>query len=312
LQTISSGARQAPSSTISSRSPATPSAIDIALWDILGQSTGKSVAELLGGRCRTRLSVFANITGATVGEFVDRAKAAVAEGYTSIRLMPFLPDWEKQVAASYLGTAAEIVSSVREAVGYGTDIGIEIHRNFSPDEAIVLAREIEGFRISYYEDPVPPESLEALQYVSKRVNLPVAAGERSYSLYQFKELLDTRSVSMIRPDLSLAGGFTQCRKIAALAEASFVKIFPHLMGSQVNIAAFVQFGAAIPNYALMESGSHHLDDLVDEPLVVEAGHLGVPDRPGIGVRLREEMLARYPYRPHRIGPATRADGSVAH
>ena len=97
-----------------------------------------------------------------------------------------------------------------------------------------------------------------------------------------------------------------------LAEAAFVGIFPHLMGSPVNLAAYVQLDAAIPNYALMESGTTALNEIVDEPLVAEAGYVRVPDRPGIGVELREGKLAQFPYRPHRIAPATRADGAIAH
>jgi galactonate dehydratase len=288
------------------------SAIDIALWDILGQSVGKPVHALLGGACRSRVRVFAAVTGDTVAEHVAQAEAAVAAGYTSIRTMPFLRDWEKETPTAYIGTAVEITAAVRQAIGYSIDLGVEIHRNLLPDEAIILARELEPLRLLYYEDPVAPESLPALEYVARHVDIPIAFGERSYALPQFKDLIDTGAVSMIRPDLSLAGGFTQCRKIAAYAEASFVGVFPHLMGSPVNVAAFVQFAASIPNYAVMESGSSFLDEIVDLPLSVEAGHLAVPDRPGIGVSLREEALARFPYRPHRIGASTRADGSVAH
>ena len=226
--------------------------------------------------------------------------------------MPFLPEWEQQSSSHFIGKAAEIVSEIRAEIGRDVDLGVEIHRNLSPDEAIILAREIEPFRILYYEDPVAPESLEALQYVAAHVNIPIAFGERGHSLFQFKDLLDTRAVAMIRPDLSLAGGFTQCRRSAACAEASFVNIFPHLMGSPVNLAAFVQFGASIPNYAIMESGSSRLDEIVDTPLAVESGFVTVPDRPGIGITLRENVLGKFPYRPHKITTATRGDGSVAH
>ena len=288
------------------------SGIDIALWDILGKSVGKPVHQLLGGSCREKVKVLANVTGVTVDEHVDSALAAIASGYTSIRAMPFLPEWEKQSSAQYIGKAAEIVRSVREAVGYEIDLGVEIHRNLSPDESIILARELEPLRLLYYEDPVAPESLQALQYLACHVDIPIASGERCYSLFQFKDLLDTRAVSMIRPDLSLAGGFTQCKKIAACAEASFVNIFPHLMGSPVNFAAFVQFAASIPNYALMETGSPLLNEIVDIPLTIESGYVTVPDRPGIGVQLKEEVLSKFPYRPHRIRTATRGDGSVAH
>ena len=157
--------------------------------------------------------------GATVADCAAQARSAVDAGFTSIRTMPFLPDWEKQTPTRYIGDAAEIVRSIREEIGGDIDLGVEVHRNLSPDEAIILAREIEPLRILYYEDPVAPESLHALQYVASHVNIPIAAGERCHSLFQFKELLETRTVSMIRPDLSLAGGFTQCKKIAACAEA---------------------------------------------------------------------------------------------
>jgi len=288
------------------------SSIDIALWDILGKSVDRPVHQLLGGTCRDRVRVFASISGETVEEHVENARRAVDEGYTSLRSMPFLPGWEAGTSTQTIGMAAEIVAAIREEVGYEVDLGVELHRNLGPDEAVLLAREIAPLRILYYEDPVAPESLAALKYVADRVDLPIAAGERGCSLYRFKELLDAAPVAMIRPDLSLAGGFTQGRKIAALAEAQFVNVFPHLMGSQVNLAAFVQFGAAIPNYVLMEGQATGLDDIVDRPLAVENGYVTVPDRPGIGIELREEMLDRYPYRPHISLAARRADGSVAH
>ncbi len=288
------------------------SAIDIALWDILGKSLGKPVHQLLGGACRQRLKVFSNITGDTVDEHVARARQAVDAGYASLRTMPFLSGWESRNSTRTIGTAVEIVRSIREEIGDDIDLGIEVHRNLQPDEAIILAHEIQPLRILYFEDPVAPESTVALQYVADHVDIPIAAGERSHNLFLFKELLDTRTVAMIRPDLSLAGGFTQCRKIAACAEAGFVGIFPHLMGSPVNVAAFVQFGASIPNYVLMENGAGPLDEIVDHAPVVVDGHLAVPDRPGIGLDLREEVLAKYPYRRHSITTARRGDGSVAH
>lgn len=288
------------------------SAIDIALWDILGKSVGKPVHQLLGGMCRDKVRVFLNIHGGTVDQHVSNARAAVDAGYTSIRSMPFLPDWEKQDPSSYLSTAVEIVRRIREEVGPNIDLGVEIHRNFSPDEAVTLARAIEPYMILYYEDPVAPESLVALQYVADHVNIPIAAGERCHSLFQFKELLDTRTAALIRPDLSLAGGFTQCKKIAAVAEASFVGIFPHLMGSPVNTAAYVQFAASIPNYTIMESGFTELNDIVENPAKVVNGYIEVSQAPGIGIEIREETLAKFPYRRHSIAPSIRADGSVAH
>ena len=288
------------------------SAIDIALWDILGKSVGKPVHQLLGGKVRDKVRVFANVGGETPAARGESASQNIARGYTSLRTTPFFNGWEAQTPSKYIGDAVAIVAAIREAVGMEIDLGLEIHRNLDPGEAVVLASELAPYRILYYEDPVAPESLDALRYVARHVNIPIATGERCHTLYQFKELLDTGTCSMIRSDLSLAGGYTQCKKIAALAESAFVGYFPHLMGSPVNLAAFTQLNAAIPNYALMERGVENLNALVDEPLTFENGYIIVPDRPGIGVELREDAIAQFPPRFHRIAPSLRADGAVAH
>jgi galactonate dehydratase len=290
------------------------SAIDIALWDILGKSVGKPVYQLLGGKCRDKVRVFANVGGETIDQFAASAAREAARGYTSLRTTPFLPDWEARTPSHYIGQAVEIVKAIREAIGYDVDLGLEIHRNLGLEEAIVLAGELAPYRILYYEDPLRPESIDAMATLAKSVRLPLVTGERLYSLYQFKDLLDTRTCSMIRFDLSMAGGYTQCKKIAALAEASFVGAFPHLMGSPLNMAAYVQLDAAIPNYQLQENWEYgdRLNEILEEPLVRDGGYVVVPDRPGIGVEVREDRLAKFPYVPHRVTGSFRADGSVAH
>lgn len=290
------------------------SAIDIALWDILGKSVGKPVYQLLGGKVRDKIRVFANVTGETPEKRAENAARLVAEGYTSLRATPFFSGWEAQPPTKIISSAVAIVRAIRNAIGPEIDLGLEIHRNLSPTEAIVLATELAPYCILYYEDPLAPESLEALRYVAPHIPIPIATGERFSSLYQFAELIASRTVSLIRPDLSLAGGYTQCKKIAALAEASFIGVFPHLMGSPVNIAAYVQLDAAIPNYVLQEShvAADALNEILDVPLEREGGYVVVPDRPGIGVELREEKLIAFPYRPHRITASFSADGAVAH
>jgi galactonate dehydratase len=293
---------------------AAQSAIDIALWDILGKSVNKPIHQLLGGKCRDKIRVFANVGGDTVEKRAESALESVADGYTSLRTTPFLPGWEQQTPTRYVSTAVEIVKAIREAVGFGVDLGLEIHRNLNIEEAIVLANELAPYRVLYYEDPLRPESIDAMTTLSKYVSIPLVTGERLYNLYQFKELLDSRTCSMIRFDLSLAGGFTQCKKIAALAEAAFVGAFPHLMGSPVNKAAYIQLDAAIPNYQLQESypDADRLNEILEEPLQREGGYYLVPDRPGIGVEIREEKLGKFPYRPYKITGYFREDGSVAH
>lgn len=291
------------------------SALDIAMWDILGKSVGRPVHQLLGGACRDKVKVFANVSGNTLEQRAESAAENVERGFTSLRTTPFFPDCAGQNSSTVIKTAVEIVRAIREAVGDEVDLGLEIHRNLAPHEAILLAGELAPFRILYYEDPLAPQSIQALRYVAQHVDIPMATGERFYSLYQFRELIDSQTVSLIRPDLSLAGGYTQCKKIAALAESSFVGVFPHLMGSPVNTAAFLQFDASIPNYVLHENNrveDHPLNEVIDGSLVFQSGYILVPDRPGIGVEIREDRLSRFPYEPRTIRGTFHADGSVAH
>ena len=292
------------------------SAIDIALWDILGKSVNLPVYKLLGGKCRDKVRVFHDVAGERPGDvahFVEGAVSTVRQGFMSLRVSPFAKDSALQTPTKVVKTAVEVVKAIREAVGDEVDLGIEIHRSLTPHEVIILARELEPYRLLYLEDPIAPQSIEALSYVVSHVNIPIATGERCYNMWQFKELIDRKTVSLIRPDVSLAGGITHCKKIAALAESAFVGIFPHLMGSPVNNAAFVQLDAAIPNYLFQESNMTQppLSEIVDEPIKIEQGYMILPNRPGIGIEINEDKLARYPPRQRAITGAFHADGSVA-
>lgn len=290
------------------------SGIDIALWDILGKSVGLPVHQLLGGKCRDKIKVFANIVGDTVQARGESAQEQVEAGYLSLRTQPFLPGWEQNTPSQVIGSAVEIVAAIRDAIGYNIDVGLEIHRNLRPEEAITLARELEPFRILYYEDALAPETLEPMQAIAPSIKLPMATGERFYNIYQFKDLIDRKIVSLIRPDVSLAGGYTQVKKIAGMAEAAFVGIFPHLMGSPVNVAAFTHLDAAIPNYVLMESHTFAdaYNEIVDHPVERDGGYIKVSDRPGIGLEIQEDKLTKYPYKQKKVATAFHADGSVAH
>ncbi|MFN8636430.1 MAG: mandelate racemase/muconate lactonizing enzyme family protein [Chloroflexota bacterium] len=290
------------------------SSIDIALWDILGKSLGKPIHQLLGGKVRDKVKVFGNVGGATLDERARQAQSFVEQGYVSLRTVPFFEGFEQRSPSQAVSDAVEIVKVIREAVGYNIDLGVEIHRNFSKAEVVVFGNAVLPYRLLYLEDPLAPESTDSLRYVAAHVNVPIAAGERSYNLYQFKEIIDTGAVSYVRPDLSLAGGITQVKKIAALAESAFVGIFPHLMGSPINMATYVQLDAAIPNYFLQEAypAADALNDILEQPLVRDGGYVVVPDRPGHGLEIREELLAKHPYRPHTVKGWFREDGSVAH
>ncbi len=290
------------------------SAIDIALWDIMGKVLGVPVYQLLGGKCRDKVKLFENIAGDTAAKVRQSAQARLEQGFTSLRMTPFVSGFEQRTGTANISTAVELVAAAREVLGNEADLGLEIHRNLRPEEAIALATELEPFKILYYEDPLAPQSLEALEYVARHIDIPIATGERCYNIFQFKDLIDRKVVSLIRPDVSLAGGFTQVKKIAALAEAAFVGVFPHLMGSPVNNAAFAQLAAAIPNYTHTEHNALNgpMAEIVDEQLRVEGGYRLLTDRPGIGVEIVEAALAQYPYERWAIKGSFHADGSVAH
>ena len=290
------------------------SAIDIALWDILGKAVDRPVYQLLGGKCRDRARLFYPVWGDSPEAAAATARGGVAAGFTSLRLGPFLPSFEQQDPSQLVTAAIDMVAAVRETVGYGIDLGVEIHRNLTPDEAITLANALGPYRLQYYEDPIVPESVEALEYIARHIDIPLALGERTYELHEFKQLVDLGIASFIRPDLSLAGGFTQVKKIAAIAEPALVQLFPHLMGGPVNAAAFTHLAAAIPNYAMMEPQRHSAEvaALVDRPFAEKDGYREIPDRPGIGVEIDEAACERLPFEGVPISGFFRADGSVAH
>ncbi len=291
------------------------SAMDIALWDILARSVDLPVYALLGGRVRDRIRTFANVTGDTLEARAASARAQVDRGFTSLRTIPMFAGFEQHDATRVIKDAVAIVQAIREAIGDEIDLGLEIHRNLDPGNAVLLAQELMPYRILYYEDPVAPESLEALEYVARHVNIPIATGERNHTIHQFRSLIDSGAVAMVRPDPSLVGGFTQAKKIAGMAEAAFVGIFPHLMGSPVNTAAFCQFAATVPNYRLMENNdpeNHPLNELLEEPLTARDGYIELPSGPGLGVEIREEKLAQIPYDDRAFAGFYHTDGSVAH
>ena len=290
------------------------SAMDIALWDILGKSVNLPVYQLLGGKCRDKVRVFNNVLGDSLESRVASAKQSLAQGFRSLRMTPFFGGFEKDDSSKVINTAIEMVGAVRDAVGDEIDLGVEIHRNLTPDQAITLAQELKPFKLKYFEDPLAPESNEALEYIAKHIDIPMAVGERSYNIFQFKELVDKKIASFIRPDVSLAGGFTQVKKIAGIAEAAFVQVFPHLMGSPVNNAAFTHFSATIPNYALMEVNGHNEVQLalVDQPFAVVDGYRELPDRPGIGVEIDEAACEELKFEGRTLRGNIQADGSVAH
>lgn len=291
------------------------SAIDIALWDIAGKYFGVPSFQLLGGCCREKVRVYRHVFGKTTEELVEGCRAAKREGFTAVgHLSPFVPESPKMTHTMKIEDAVERVKAYREAVGNDVDLCIEIHRQLSPSEAIVLATMIAEYRPLFYEDPVLPDNIDAMAQVAAHVNIPIATGERMHTIFEFEELLTRNAVHYVRPDVCMAGGLSHCKKIAALAEAHYALVAPHNPLSPVSTAVCVQLDACIPNFGIQEyplgEDQPPKSEIVKHPLKIERGYLLVPKAPGIGVELNEKALSKYPYVPRRFVTTLNEDGSV--
>ena len=299
-------------------------AIDMALWDIKGKAAGLPVYSLLGGPTRDRVRLYVHLQGDTPEELAEHARACVEQGYTAVRLYPFGPFGNRDFyegrgleTLSFLGlgrNAATRVEAVREAVGPDIDVLIDAVNRLTPAEAIEVGRALEPYGLYFFEDPIEPENMDLWGYVAARVPMPIATGERLYTIYQFRDLLNHKGAAYIRPDISLAGGFTNCKKIASIAEASYVGTVPHNPLSAVFTAACVQLAAAIHLVPVLEYPGDEYEkpkvDLVQEPLRRKGGYLLLPDAPGIGIELNEEAFRHYPPEPYRRSAMVAPDGSL--
>jgi len=319
------------------------SAIDIALWDIAGKHFGVPCWQLLGGKCRDRLRVYCHVLGAAQEQLLEGCREAKRLGFTAIgHLSPFGDDSRDlpffKTHAARIEEAIEAVRQYRQAVGSEVDLCIEIHRQLTPAEAIVLGRGIEPYHPFFYEDPTLPDNLDAMAQIAEKIGIPVATGERLHTIHEFAMLLRRGAVQYVRPDVCLCGGLTHAKKIAALAEAHYVQVVPHNPLGPISTAACAQLAACIPNFALLEypswdwrpseplptdsrrpaAASRSMEverpkpqgQFVREPLQLERGFLVVSDAPGIGVELADDVLQTCPYRPREVKTRLHRDGSV--
>ncbi len=262
--------------------------IEIALWDILGKRLGVPVCDLLGGMVRERVRVYAHAGNA------ERALELKERGYTALK------------GGSLTRPVAQM-RELREALGDDFDLCIDVHGPpwFSVPDAIRVGQELEEYDLLFYEDPVPPENVDAIAKVAAAVSVPIGCGERSASVYGFRELIERDIVDVVQPDTGRAGGLMQMKKIAAQAEAHHIQVAPH-DGSNGPIAeaAAVHFLASIPNCLILE---HLADDVpwryeVATELPVKDGYIEVPRRPGLGVELNEAVAAAHPPKGNIVAP----------
>jgi galactonate dehydratase len=273
----------------------------------------------LGGKCRNKARVYCHVSGDTKEKLVQGCVDAKKKGFTAVgHLTPFLDESRDvpyfKTYADKIQDAIDTVRRYRQAVGNEVDLCLEIHRRLTPAEAVALAEGVEPYHPFFYEDPILPDNLDAMALLAQKIKIPIATGERFFTMQQFASLLERGAVQYIRPDVCLCGGLTTAKKIAALAEAHYAHVVPHNPLSPVSTAACVQLAACIPNFALQEYPGGEQEppksNIVRGALRLEKGFLIVPDAPGIGVELAEDAQQRYPYRPRGLSTRLHEDGSV--
>lgn len=291
------------------------SAIDQALWDLKGKRFEAPVWELLGGRVRDRVRAMLVLPTGTLEEVAAAAGEAASEGFTALKVLLVQGEHHQMVHAARNRDLVERLAAIREAVGWDVDLGVELHRNMVPGDSIALISELERFRPFFVEDPVAPDSVLSFGEVSEKSRLPMAAGERNTTMWEFREYVEHAGVHHIRPDVGVAGGITHVRKICALAEAHHQGIIPHAFPSgPIATAAHVQLGACTPNWEAQECRPQNEEpwtSVVDQVIELRDGYFTIPETPGLGIELDEEGVRATPAL-HGIGETPlRPDGSVA-
>ncbi|EJY55762.1 Mandelate racemase/muconate lactonizing protein [Alicyclobacillus hesperidum URH17-3-68] len=295
--------------------------IDQAFWDLKGKRYNMPVYEMLGGRVRDKMRVYAWIGGDRPSDVGMAAKARMEQGFTAIKMnateeMHWI-DTHKKIDA-----VLERVQAVRDAVGEDFGIAVDFHGRLHRPMAKVLAQELRPFDLMFIEEPVLPENDEALREIAQVAAMPIATGERLYSRWDYKRLLAGGYVDIIQPDLSHAGGISECKKIAAMAEAHDVALAPHCPLGPIALAASLQLDACTPNAFIQEQslGIHYnlendLLDYVEDPSVFayNDGFVSLPDGPGLGLKIDEASVREAAKRGHDWrNPVWRnVDGSVA-
>ncbi len=297
------------------------SGIDQALWDIKGKYYNAPVYQLMGGKARDKIKVYSWIGGDRPADISKAALAAVANGFTAVKMnateeLQYVDSFDK------IDRVLQRVASVSEAAGTSVGIAIDFHGRVHKPMAKVLAKSLEQFHPIFIEEPVLPENNEALREIAKHTSIPIATGERMFSRWQFKSLLAEGFADIIQPDVSHAGGITECKKIISMAEAFDVAAAPHCPLGPIALAACLQVDATCHNVFIQEQslgihynqGSDLLDYLVDKSVFkYESGFVKIPSGAGLGIEINEEHVIEMAKEGHNWrNPLWRhEDGSVA-
>ena len=277
------------------------SAIEIALWDIIGKTLNQPIWRLLGGKVRDSVKAYAN--GWSFGakgpqSYYEQAKKVVDKGYTALKFDPFKP-FGRELSRKEKMQAMEEVEAVRDAVGKEVEIMIEGHGRFGTETAIEIAKMLEKYDPFWFEEPVSYDNIDAMERVYRKTNIRLAAGERLYTKYGFRDLIKRGCVGVTQPDLTHTGGILEAKKIAAMADAEYIPVALHNPSGPISTSACLQLAGCTPNYLIQEAfqdfEAQYLKDLVTWRPEVVNGHFVIPNKSGLGMELIEEAILEYPY-----------------
>jgi galactonate dehydratase len=261
------------------------SGIDMALWDIKGKALGVPVYELLGGPTRRRVRVYAH------AGTPERIKAGLTRGFTAFKTGPATRRPARYVETpAQVHHAAEVFAELRRVTGDEADIAVDFHGAISPATAKLLIKALEPYQPMFIEEPVQAQNHDIMAEIARGTHLPIATGERVFTKWGFREVLEKKAATILQPDLCHAGGITEVRHIAGMAEAYYAAIAPHNPLGPISLAAGVQIAASIPNFLCQEQVSLG-EGYVKQPFVVRQGYIDVPTGPGLGIELDEDALA---------------------
>jgi galactonate dehydratase len=294
------------------------SAIDHAFWDIRGKAMGQPVYQLLGGKTNEKIRAYASQIhfgwpvhpgkpAVTPGQLAEEALKAVAEGFTAVKVDPITFDengrmntWDmtKRISHDRLKLIYQRMEAIRKAVGPDIDIILETHANPEVTSAIQIGRAMEGLSCMYYEEPVNSNNVDAMAKVAQNVKIPISAGEHLYTRWGYRQYFEKQVLEVIQPDLCLAGGISEGKKICDMAHTYDVSVQCHCCGSPVTQAVALHMETVIPNFIIHEhvygSGAPENRELAVPDLKPVDGYFTVPEGPGLGIELNEKAIAKYP------------------
>ncbi len=276
------------------------SAIEMALWDIVGKATNQPIYNLLGGQVHDQLRAYAYMPTEGIWENPEKAGEIaiklVEEGNTACKFDPFTPIFPhpRDFSLKTIRHVAKIFKAIRAAVGDELEIGIGTHGQFSTAVAIRVAKELEEFSPFWFEEPVPPENIDEMARVAAHTSIPIASGERLATKFEFADLLKKQAAQIIQLDVGQCGGILESKKIAGMAESYYAMIAPHMYCGPVAAAAAVQLDACSPNFLIQEYNGDSLhNDIFKEPIRFKNGSITPPTAPGLGIELDEAVVKKH-------------------